>query len=56
VSFCDCAGLALLLDALLRARKAGACFGVIGADAPTVKRLFSLTGTDGLLRLGKPAA
>jgi len=48
VSFCDCARL--------RARKAGACFGVSGAEAPVEKRLFTLTGTDVLLLYGKAAA
>ncbi|MEU9014704.1 STAS domain-containing protein [Streptomyces sp. NPDC048479] len=49
VSFCDCSGLSVLLDACEQARAAGVSFGVSGPVAPVVERLFQATGVEQVL-------
>ncbi|MFM9709074.1 STAS domain-containing protein [Streptomyces galilaeus] len=55
VSFCDCAGLNVLLGARSRCLDAGVRFVVAGPVAPAVERLLQLTGTAPLLLLAKTA-
>ncbi|WP_329202644.1 MULTISPECIES: STAS domain-containing protein [unclassified Streptomyces] len=49
VTFCDCAGLTVLLRARADARQRGICFGVCKVRTTQVKSLFTTTGTDTLV-------
>ncbi|WP_326595775.1 STAS domain-containing protein [Streptomyces sp. NBC_01803] len=51
VSFCDCAGVNVLLWARQRARAEGTPFRVTGTGAPVVARIFHLLDIDHLLGL-----
>ncbi|WP_330260935.1 STAS domain-containing protein [Streptomyces sp. NBC_00539] len=56
VTFCDCAGLAVLLRARADARARGIRLGVSQVGIPWVRNLFTTTGTDTLLADGPAAA
>ncbi|MGK5531722.1 STAS domain-containing protein [Streptomyces sp. URMC 129] len=51
VSFCDCAGVNVLLAAWHRARAEGTPFRVTATGAPVVARIFRLLDVDHLLGL-----
>ncbi|MGX1885806.1 STAS domain-containing protein [Streptomyces sp. NPDC055287] len=55
VSFCDCAGLNVLLQARAQATDAGTRFSLTGPVPPAVDRLFHATGTSAVLPV-TPAA
>lgn len=54
VTFCDCSGMNVLLEASARAKASGTAFGLVGPLAPIVERLFRLTGTSGVLPVRVP--
>ncbi|MFV0131769.1 STAS domain-containing protein [Streptomyces sp. HMX87] len=56
VTFCDCAGLHVLLDARALARQAGIAFVITGATARPVSRLIHLAHAERPLRLHTPWA
>ncbi|MGW7256552.1 STAS domain-containing protein [Streptomyces sp. NPDC054834] len=49
VTFCDCAGLTVLLAARRHCQQAGLRFAVSGPLSPVVKRLVQVTGTGPVL-------
>ncbi|MBT2442099.1 STAS domain-containing protein [Streptomyces sp. ISL-36] len=56
VTFCDCVGLTVLLRARADARQRGIGFGVCEVRIPSVRNLFTTTGTDTLLADRRAAA
>ncbi|MEU7068112.1 STAS domain-containing protein [Streptomyces sp. NPDC046161] len=54
VTFCDCAGLTVLLRARADARARGVRLRVIQVRIPWVRTLFTTTGTDTLLPTDRP--